>query len=60
MSTKKQLTRERATKYIRVRPSLADAIVSDAAEAMHARPTYDVALAWMYGEYQRLKEGRRD
>jgi hypothetical protein len=49
-------TRETATLQIRVRPSLLRQIVTDAEEATHEPPTANSAIAWLYGEYKRLKE----
>lgn len=65
MSSTDLLTRETASQYMRIRPSLKASIRRDAAEALHGEPSDDGALTWLYGEYRRLKsrrqkEGRRD
>lgn len=65
MSSTELLTRETASQYMRVRPSLKASIRKDAAEALHGDPSDDGALSWLYGEYKRLmarrsKEVRRD
>ena len=65
MSSNDLLTRESASQYMRIRPSLKANIRKDAADAMHGEPTDDGALTWLYGEYKRLiarrqKEAARD
>lgn len=59
MSSTELLTRETASQYMRVRPSLKASIRKDAAEALHGEPSDDGALAWLYGEYKRLKSRRQ-
>jgi len=59
MSSTELLTRETASQYMRIRPSLKASIRRDAAEALHGEPSDDGALAWLYGEYKRLKSRRQ-
>lgn len=59
MSSTELLTRETASQYMRVRPSLKASIRKDAADALHSEPSDDGALSWLYGEYKRLKSRRQ-
>lgn len=58
MSSTELLTRESASQYMRIRPSLKASIRKDAADALQFEPTDDGALTWLYGEYKRLKSRR--
>lgn len=60
MRENKTPKRETATQQIRVRPTLLRQIVSEAGQTMHKPPTPDSALAWLFGEYKRLKETSND